>query len=92
MFSAARCNLPSCPARFSRFNTLGAGVPPPQILPQYKNHPKKSRRDNDMKSVVIDSLRRELLIRNNNKTYPFTVFSQHPFKKGQNSPKIFTPH
>jgi hypothetical protein len=44
---------------------------------------------NDMKSVVIDSLRRELLISNKNKPYPFTVFSQHPFKKGQNLP--FSP-
>jgi hypothetical protein len=41
-----------------------------------------------MKSVVIDSLRRELLIRNKKKPTP-SVFSQNPFKKNaQNSPKI----
>jgi hypothetical protein len=55
-------------------NTLGAGVPPPQFDPNIKNHPTKSGRDNDMKYVVIDSMRRELLIKNKKNATPSQFF------------------
>jgi hypothetical protein len=58
------------------------GVPPPKkCYPNIKNHPKKSRRDNDMKSVVIDSLRRELLIRNK-QNLPLHSFFSASIQKG----------
>jgi hypothetical protein len=67
--------------QMKQFNTLGAGVPP-KFYPN-KKITKKTRRDNDMKSVVlvIDSWRRELLIRNKKKPTP-SVFFSAPIQKG----------
>jgi hypothetical protein len=65
---------------------------PPKFNPNIKNHPKKSRRDNDMKSVVIDSPRRELFNRNKTKNLPVQfILSIH--SKGQKFTKnpLFTP-